>query len=205
MKTKLLFCAICVVSVFGSTHSQAQTLNAQLIDISPGLNVSGSFNGVNNWDLYVGALNFDTFQAFCTEPLVGTSYGETYTFQVTNSAVLSHSNEVSRLLTAYYASPQDNLNAAAVQWAIWEVIVESGPSYSLTTGAGQVYVSATDTYGVAALANNYLANMGSYAPATTRYLVANDGQDVIQVVPESSALLLAAISSSTLLFRRRRK
>jgi len=73
------------------------------------------------------------------------------------------------------------LDAAAVQWAIWEVAVEGSSTGSLTTGSVRVADSP-----VAAFANSYLSNVNSYTPVNLTYLTNGTRQDVVtwNMVPE---------------------
>lgn len=201
MKTRLLFGAMTVAGLLGVSVAGAQTLNTKFIDISPALDVTGTVDGGNQRDLFVGVMNFDSFQGFCVEPLAGMTYGQNYTYELaTAPAVLPRADFVNRLITAYNESPQSARDAAAIQWAIWEVIIEDDANFSLSNGQGKVSISSA--LEVATLANSYLANLASYQPASTSYLISANGQDVI-TIPEPSAFLMALLSSAVL-FRRRR-
>jgi uncharacterized protein (TIGR03382 family) len=136
------------------------------------------------------------------EPLQGINYGETVVYQIQNPGTLNNSDSVAQLVGGYLASGRTNEDAAAVQWAIWEVILDSNPTESLTSGVVNISPSGSAT---AALAQTYLANIGTYTPATLTYLKNSTRQDVVtwQAIPEPGTMGLAAFSALLLLRRRR--
>jgi hypothetical protein len=143
------------------------------------------------------------FSAFCVEPLQDISYGETLTYQVQNPLSLANYDTIARLVGGYLASTGSDQDAAAVQWAIWEVTTESLLSASLFDGSIRIIEPVSE--GTATLANQYLANVKNYTPVALTYL-RNDGrQDVVtwNVIPEPASAGLAALSGLLLLRRRR--
>lgn len=143
------------------------------------------------------------FGAFCVEPLQDLSYGQTLIYQVQNTSTLANANTIARLVGGYLASSRTNLDAAAVQWAIWETTTESLATDSLFTGDVRIIGSANAS--LANLANQYLANVNSYAPATLSYLTNSTSQDVVTwtTVPEPTSAVLGGLSCLLLLRRRR--
>lgn len=205
--TKLLVCAVAVAAAFAAAQSQGQTINATLIDISPGLNVNGSFNGgAYTLTFPAGVMNFSNFDAFCVQPLESLSYGESLVYEITSPVSLTPTayNSIARLVGGYLASSQNNQNAAAVQWAIWEVTNETTSPPSLFDGNIRIIGAADQA--TAALANQYLANVNTYTAANLTYLRNNGRQDVVtwNTVPEPASVGLAALSGMLLLVRRRR-
>jgi hypothetical protein len=203
--TKLLICAVAVAAALAAVKAQGQTLTATLAGINPGAPVSGTFdNGSFVQDYPSGVLDFTDFDAFCVEPLETLSFGQTVVYQIQDPISLSNSETISRLVGGYLASSQTGLDAAAVQWAIWEVTAESLSGYSLLDG--NVRITTPVSQDVADLANQYLANVSTYTPADLVYLTSDTHQDIVSwnVVPEPASAGLAALSGFLLLRRRRR-
>jgi hypothetical protein len=125
------------------------------------------------------------------------------TYQVQNPLSLANYDTIARLVGGYLASTGSDQDAAAVQWAIWEVTTESLLSASLFDGSIRIIEPVSE--GTATLANQYLANVKNYTPVALTYL-RNDGrQDVVtwNVIPEPASAGLAALSGLLLLRRRR--
>lgn len=208
--TKLLLGVLAASVAFATVTAQGQNLTATLNGISPGLTLKGTWNnGGFVYDYPAGVMNYtdeasDTdFSAFCVEPLQDVSYGETLTYQVQNPLSLANFDTIARLVGGYLASSGSDQNAAAVQWAIWEVTTESLLSASLFDGSIRIIEPVSE--GTATLANQYLANVMNYTPVALTYL-RNDGrQDVVtwNVIPEPASAGLAALSGLLLLRRRR--
>lgn len=201
--TKLLICAISVVAAVTAAKANAQTLNATFVEISPMLPVNGTIDDGSFFQDYPsGVLRFTEFDAFCVEPVESLSYGEALVYQVQDVSLLHNFDTVARLVGGYLASPRDAEHAAAVQWAIWETTTESLSSPSLLSGNVRI---APVSGATATLANQYLANASSYAPANLVYLRNNGRQDVVtwNLVPEPASLTLAGFSALLLLRRRR--
>lgn len=203
--TKFLICAISIVAAIAAARANAQSLPAQLIDISPGASVNGTFNnGLSVVDLYSGEMRFQEFNAFCVEPQQGISYGESLVYQVQDAALLQNSAQIAKLIGAYLASSRTGQDAAAVQWAIWEMATETASgSPSLLDGNVRINVPASEA--IATLGNQYLANINNFSPASISYLTSGTRQDVVtwNLVPEPGSLMLAGFSAM-LVFRRRR-
>ena len=202
--TKLLICAISVTAVIAGARADAQNLSATLVGITPGLAVSGTVdNGSFIQDYPSGVMHFTTFDAFCVDPTQDLSYGETLVYQVQDVNLLVRSHKVARLVGGFLASSQSDQDAAAVQWAIWEATTETSPNLSLLDG--KVRITTPVSLATAELANQYLANVQNFAPATLTYLTDSCRQDVVtwNVVPEPGSLGLTVLSGLVLLRRRR--
>ena len=119
------------------------------------------------------------------------------------SLSLSATDTISRLIGGYLLSSQSAQEAAAVQWAIWEVTTESQLAYSLSDG--NVRITSAQNLDTITLANQYLAQAPSFTPASVTFLSNATRQDVVtwQVIPEPASAGLMALSG-LLLFRRRR-
>ncbi len=206
--TKLLTIAVAFSAAFATLNAHGQNLTATLNGISPGLTITGTIdNGSFIQGYPTGVMNFTSssgtnFGAFCVDPHQDLSYGETLVYQTQNPITLANSNSIARLVGGYLASAQTDRDASAVQWAIWEVTSETLKAPSLNDGNIRIISQTSPT---AALANQYLANINSYTPATLTYLTNSTRQDVVtwNVVPEPTSVGLAALSSLLLLRRRR--
>lgn len=212
--TKFLICAISIAAAFAAGRAEAQTLNAKLIDYDPQLTISGTVNDGATIIAYPsGVMNFQnldnatTFQAFCVEPLQDLFYGDELLYQIQDIGTLSQPvlNGVEKLVGGFLVSVQDAANAAAVQWAIWELTTESLATAPRSLSTGNVRITIDTAPSTIDLGNQYLANINTFTPATLTYLTNSGRQDVVtwNVIPEPSAACLAALSALAL-FRRRR-
>ena len=207
--TKLLICAVAVSAAVASLSAKGQNLTATLNGISPGLTLNGTWNGSFFYDYPAGVMNFTDqgtgldFSAFCVQPLQDIAYGETLVYEIQSPVSLANSDIIARLIGGYLASPPSNQNAAAVQWAIWEVTTETTSAQTLFEGSVRIVPPAGDA--TALLANQYLANVMNYTPVALTYLSNPTRQDVVtwNVVPEPASAALAALSGLLLLRRRR--
>ncbi len=203
--TKLLICAVALAAAFAAVQAQGQNLSATLVEINPGLPVTGTFdNGSYTPTNPAGLMRFTNFDAFCVEPLQPLSYGQTLVYQIQDPITLGNSDKIARLVGGYLASSQTALDAAAVQWAIWETTTETLRAPSLFDG--NVRVSVPVSVSIAVVGNQYLANINNYAPVSLIYLTNSEHQDVVTwcPVPEPASSGLAALSTLILLRRRRR-
>ena len=209
MKTsKLLICAVAVSAAFASLSAKGQNLTATLNGISPGLTLNGTWNGSFFYDYPAGVMNFTDrgtdldFSAFCVQPLQDIAYGETLTYEIQSPLSLANSDTIARLIGGYLASAPSNENAAAVQWAIWEITTETTSAQTLFDGSVRIVSPAGDA--TALLANQYLANVMNYTPVAFTYLSNPHRQDVVTWnIPEPTSAALAALGGLLLLRRRR--
>lgn len=209
MNTKLLLCAVGFASFLFTEKAQSQSLTVEFTEINRHIPVNGSVNGSHFFDYPSGTSLFGDFHAFCVEPLQDLSYGETVTYDIQDISTLANSLAISKLIGGYLSSSQSAEDAAAVQWAIWEVVADLSGNNSLLDGNVVISPgSETNPYGptIAALGNQYLANIDKFDAVTLTYLRSETRQDVVTwaVVPEPATAGLAALSS-LLLFRRRRR
>lgn len=210
MKSKLLLCAVGFASFLFTEKAQSQSLTVNFVEIGSHIPVNGSVNGSHFFDYPSGVSVFQEFQAFCVEPLQDISYGEAVTYDVQDVSNLNNSLLVAKLIGAYLASDQTAQDAAAVQWAIWEVVADLSGTSSLSNGNVVIGTdSPINPHGttIAALGNQYLERMlrEEFDPVTLTYLHSDTRQDVITwgVIPEPATAGLAALSA-LLFFRRRR-
>lgn len=209
MKTKLLLLAVGFASFSLAEKVVAQTsISTTFVEINPNALVYGSLDGSFFQDYPSGLSVFADFEAFCIEPSQGLEYGTTLVYDIQDPSELGpDSLAIAKLVGGYLASARTADDAAAVQWAIWEVVAETSSSQSLFEGS--VIISPIDSTNpngerIATLANAYLQNIDSFDPATLVYLTNPEYQDVVAwAIPEpaTSGLLML---SSLMFFRRRR-
>ena len=212
MKTrKLLLCAVSITAALVASRAYSQSIPTTYNLVTPGFGVNGTVNdGGLILDYPSGVMSFSStsFDAFCVEPLVDLPYGTSLVYEVTDISTLTNSNAVALVVAYYLSSGQTQEDAAAVQWAIWELTTESSGSFSLADGNVRILAGDEDT---GALANTYLglaqSNPNSLAPASLAYLTNGDQQDVVtwNLVPEPGSAALALLSAVALIGRRRRR
>src|SRR5690606_9529949 len=101
-----------------------QTVTVTLNEVNPGLSVNGTFDGSHYQDWISGVASFDFFDAFCVDPYERIDYNETLVYQIQDPSSLNNYESISRLIGGYLGSSRSNEDAAAVQWAIWELVVD---------------------------------------------------------------------------------
>lgn len=217
MEFKTLLCIGAVASALAAITANGQTsFDAKLISVDPSLTVNGTFNSGGTTQSYQsGVLNFTTtsqfgsfdFDAFCVEPDSNITVGQTLTYTIADNSQLTNSQKVAKLIGGFLSSTQSNADAAAVQWAIWEVTFESSSSFSLSNGNVKV-TSTNPSLATQTLGNQYLANLENYTAAEIYYLKNPDFQNMVGYkpltpVPEPASFGLLAFSGVLLLRRRR--
>ncbi|MBK1830611.1 PEP-CTERM sorting domain-containing protein [Verrucomicrobiaceae bacterium R5-34] len=147
-----------------------------------------------------GVMQFDDFEAFCVDPYQNISVNQTLTYaQELTFSNPATSDAIARLVGNYYTSGQSSQEAAATQWAIWEVVIDGVSSANLSDGNNRVYNTAT-----ASLAESYLNDLDNMTAADVVYLTNKKYQDVVTVVPEPSSLALLGLGVVGFILRRKR-
>ncbi len=216
MKFKALLCIGAVAYGLAAITANGQSFDAKLISVDPSLTIKGTFDGGTVQNRLAGVANFTTtsqfgnvdFDAFCVEPLATISVGQTLTYEVTSNSQLTNADKVAKLVGGFLSSSQSNADAAAVQWAIWEVTFENSSTFSLSNGNVNVGGS-NPSLATRTLGNQYLTNINSYTAANIQYLTNSKFQNMVSfgpvnAIPEPSSLGLLALSSA-LMLRRKRK
>lgn len=207
MKTTKLLLGVAAIAAVLTASVNAQNISVSVTGLSPGINkISTAYDGSFFQLQDAGVLQTSVGNAFCVQPGVPLNYPETLVYTVTNVSNLASNDIIAKLVGGYLASPQDALNAAAVQLAIWEVLLDGSTSGSLTTGNMQI--AGTSDLNLINLANGYLAGANGYTAVPITFLVNNDDphrQNIItwSAVPEPSSMLLLGLTS-LVFFRRKR-
>ena len=198
MKLKNICCITVLATLATTGYTNAQDLSGTYLGIDPGVSVKGTFDGNNFRFVQSGLVQFDGFEAFCIEPTQGISIGEAVDYDVAFTySTPEVAESISKLVGNFYSSGMTANEAAATQWAIWEVVID-GTGGSLLTGNTKVVDS-----GIASLANGYLGQLPSLPTAEVQFLTNPRRQDMVTLVPEPTSVSLFALSS-LLLFRRKR-
>jgi hypothetical protein len=205
MKTKLLLCAVGFASFLFAEKAQSQTLVTTFVEINPSVPVYGSINGGYFLDIPSGVSVFTDFASFCVDPTQSLSYGQSVIYEIQDPASLVNATLVAKLMGGYLSSSMTALDAAAVQWAIWEVVAELSPTKSLSSGNIVIAPADAEDTAVRSLAETYLQNIDSFQPVEFTYLTNDEHQDVVAygVVPEPTTLALSTLSAFLLIRRRR--
>jgi hypothetical protein len=175
------------------------TITATLDSINPTTTTQGTYTGKPFTDIYSGALTFtvgsgDSFLAFCAEPASTISLGETVTYTLTPLT----RTDLAQIMSVYYASPRDTLNAQGAQWAIWELLTDNKPD--LEKGKVMLPEGA-----VRDKADEYLDAYEDAVPASNIvWLSSSDRQDMIACIPEPQPALLVGTFGIIALLRRRK-
>lgn len=196
MKTIHSLWLACVLALPAS----AQNITATLLEVDPGATTSGAYDGETFIDYNAGIFRFDEFDAFCIEPVAPISYGDTIVYTYQDPATLANAEWIGRLLGAWDASSKTPLDAQAVQWAIWEIVLDGPGSPSFGTGNARLADGHDD---VAGRALEFLSSAPSYEALPFHYLTNEYKQDMIVVIPEPGLIGLLTLSAISF-FRRRR-
>ncbi|MGJ8632921.1 MAG: PEP-CTERM sorting domain-containing protein [Luteolibacter sp.] len=210
MKNNTLLSVLVVAFSFSALEANAQSINAQLDSVSPSLLVKGTFNSGGNNRTYVSGVNNFTntdtnedFTAFCVEPTQFITIGQSLTYEVSSTSFLNNSDLIAKVIGGFLVSSMDSEQAAAAQWAIWELVTETSGSLNLNDGL--VSINSVNQ-ATATLANQYLSGLDSFQAADITFLSSRKYQDMVtwKAIPEPSSFGLLLLSSA-LLLRRKRK
>jgi len=133
-----------------------------------------------------------------------TNAGNSVRYTIQPNTALPNYSTIAKIFGGYFqGSLQTPVDAAAAQWAIWEVLQDGVASPSFASGGVQIQDAANSA--VAARAMEYLNNLGSLPAIEVIYATNATRQDQLFVtIPEVSGLALGAVGSALLLVRRRR-
>jgi hypothetical protein len=182
------------------------------------LNLPGSVNDVTyggGAGEFVGTLNGSAFKTYCLDLHESFQFGVTYTDYHIAALDPTKALDMGKLITSYRAGVDTVKEAAAFQVALWEILYETAPTYSLTSGAFRE--TASDN-GIRLMAQNWLSNLGTvsnvnvfkleslgYYNNRQQWVAGHQDFLVTTPVPEPStyALMAAGLLSIGFVVRRR--
>jgi hypothetical protein len=184
------------------------------ISTNAGTSFQGVFGGINRMR-EVGTPNFD-FLAMCGDPKTVMASGN-YSATITDSsAITPHGLKIGHLINTHAPAifamsngAAKNDKALALQLAVWELIVETAPTFDLTAGDFRAKEMDNDPLNstILTLANGYLSENGSGLAKFYKSAVNGSGaavsQSMLTPVPEPATL--GALAIGTLAFIRKRK
>ena len=193
------------VNMDGYTRGAADVVMTGTEGLSPSYTgQAGEFSGTfeeplpgaqNLLSVAVAAAAPTSFVAWCAELTQTFSFGVSYEYTPVSGVSYfgaQKTADLSRLFTAAQGFVVDNLTSAAMQAAIWEVIYETDPAFSLT--GGKFTGQATTPAGQSAFSvvNGYLLTLGSYQASARIDVLENGAQQdfLVATVPEPETWLL---------------
>jgi hypothetical protein len=207
----------------------ATTITATFSQVSPSGTIERSLDSGTNWGQYnIGRFIFTfssmppgvsfegtatTFIGFCVEPLEGVTVGNTYSWTLatldqgaTNIGGMgaTRADQIARLLSAAlpsFTGTITNLQASALQIAIWEIVRETSGTLNVTNGTVRFRnESVAGTLTQAQTWLNMLSSTNPPAPLTNLGALIQTGvQDIVvqyrgTPVPEPSAWVMLGLA-----------
>jgi len=150
------------------------------------------------------------FLAFCVDLAQHMSSGNVYEYGVDlfSSAVVEN---LDKLFTSAFAGVDTNVEGAAFQVAIWEIITDTGSALDLGVGSFIASDPYDDGQDVIGLASSYLAGLGTETGGyMLTFLSSDQGQDLVTATPSpvplpAAGLMLGFGMASLVAMRRKRK
>jgi len=162
---------------------------------------------------YVYTASGESFIAYCIQPSEGNGRAlRTQTYAV-ESFTGAQAQQLQALFSTSYAGLTTHDDKAAFQLALWELMLETGNTFSVSGGSFQLLGSDATSLAVSTQANSFLSQAMSYqGPALYSLTKLTHGnlQDLVVATPlnavpepESYALLLAGLGIVGMVARRR--
>jgi PEP-CTERM motif len=131
-----------------------------------------------------------SFLTYCVDIFHALTVPGTYTITPLSTLFTgAKATNINKLLANTNPATADQ--SAAVQLAMWEIVNETGPIFNVNSGANQgaFWMTGGSSAAARTLANNYLANLGSWSVSTTHtaqllYSRTNQSQVFLTPVPE---------------------
>lgn len=145
-----------------ASGAQASTIKMSSFVYTPAQSVSipGYTGGAGAFKaIYINGLSNEAFTAYCIDTAQHFSWNSAFTItQTTTSALFgaSKSLAIGQLYTQHYASVSNAQQSAAFQLSLWEIIKETGSSYSLTAGT---FKATSPNASVISLAQGWLSGL----------------------------------------------
>lgn len=186
------------------------------MSVNSGSDFKGAFGGQLNLQVNTSSTS-KIIAGLCADPSVNMASGTTQATATTSNALGDRGARAAHLINTYFNSILAESNAAikndkmmALQVAVWEVLVEDLPTFSVATGAfrakafdGGNFSSAQQGY-----INTYLANNGTSVADYYQAASVNNcpvSQSVMAPVPEPATIGALSVGALALLRRRRSK
>jgi hypothetical protein len=137
---------------------------------------------------HAGAGDWQRVVLFCVEP--GTPFAYNNPFRVVDDI----SNDLRKMWGTYFGSVDTALEAAAFQIAIWEIVLDEGVGYDLSSGD---FILTEDNAALTSQANTYLSGWNQWARLFRMEDLGRNGQggkqDLLIEVPVPGTLALLGI------------
>lgn len=208
-----LAAASCLALGASLAHADSVRIDGFLFPTAVAVSVATPvYNGVAGE--FTGLLNGNSFVTFCTEIEQSLVFGTTYNdYSVVAGASAggfgAKSTAIDQLFSYFAAQgyPNNPSTSAVAQAAIWEVLYETGPTFSMTAGSFAA-TSGDATTNTALGAFNWAAVAATTITVHADRLYSRSAQDLVVLtpVPEPStyALMLAGLAGIGFVARRRR-
>ncbi|MFM7783630.1 MAG: PEP-CTERM sorting domain-containing protein, partial [Gammaproteobacteria bacterium] len=177
--------------------------NLYLSNISYSVNGNSKTTKAGMFDLlveHVGEGDWQRLLAFCLEPDKNFAYNNPFL------VVDNISNDLRKMWGTYFADVDTQLEAAAFQIAIWELVVDAGGGYDLTSGN---FVLGSGQNALETKANEYLSGWDAWAALLRLQDLGKNAQggkqDLLVEVPVPGTLALLGIGLAALGAVRRKK
>ena len=197
------------------------TVNMQGTDGSPSYDgQAGRFSGTSDggvpgsdllrFGLIDDAATSSSFVAWCAELTQTFNFDVTYDYTLVSG--LAHfgatkNDELSRLFTAAQGFVVDSNTSAAMQAAIWEIIYEQGPTFSLLGGTFKGGPEDPSAQGAFDTVNGFLMHLSDYAALARIDVLENGAQQdfLVATIPEPETWVLTIAGLALIGFLRRRR
>jgi hypothetical protein len=142
------------VKLTGYTYTPNKSVNVS-IDLPGSANDMSYGGGAGE---FKGTLNGQSFKTYCLDLYEEFYFNTTYTDY--HLVALDHDTafDMGRLITKHRGEVDTAQEAAAFQVALWEILYETAPTYSLTSGA---FRETASNDGIRLLAQNWLNDLGT--------------------------------------------